>query len=78
MLILTRRYGQTIFIGSDVKVTVLAIHGNQVRIGITAPKEVPVNREEVAERIATEQMAGAALPPPAASPPKFVNGARVR
>lgn len=54
MLILTRRTGETINIGNDITVTVLGVKGNQVRIGVTAPKEIPVHREEVAERIAKE------------------------
>lgn len=50
MLILTRRVGETLVIGDDVQVTVMSINGNQVRIGIIAPKDVIVDREEVAER----------------------------
>ena len=50
MLILTRRIGETINIGNDIKITVTAISGNQVRIGISAPKEVKVLREELVER----------------------------
>ena len=58
MLILTRRVGETLNIGDDVQVTVLGIKGNQVRIGVNAPKEVPVHREEIYERIKKEKEAG--------------------
>jgi carbon storage regulator len=51
MLILTRRVGETLMIGSEIAVTVLGINGQQVRIGIAAPKDVVVHREEVHERI---------------------------
>ncbi len=47
MLILTRRVGETLMIGDDIKVTVLSLSGNQVRIGIEAPKDVAVHREEI-------------------------------
>jgi len=51
MLILTRRVGESVVIGEDVTVTVLGVKGNQVRIGINAPKHVAVHREEIFERI---------------------------
>lgn len=54
MLILTRRTGETVMIGHDVTLTVLGVKGNQVRIGINAPKSVPVHREEIYERIKRE------------------------
>ena len=54
MLILTRRIGESIIIGDDVKVTLLAIKGWQVRLGIDAPKNVTVHREEIYERIRTQ------------------------
>ena len=58
MLILTRRVGESLMIGDDVNVTVLGIRGNQVRIGVNAPKEVSVHREEIYERIQQEKSGG--------------------
>ena len=58
MLILTRRVGETVMIGNEVTVTVLGVKGNQVRIGINAPKNVAVHREEIFERIKREQQGG--------------------
>ena len=55
MLILTRRVGETLMIGAAVTVTVLGVKGNQVRIGVNAPKDVSVHREEIYERIQQEK-----------------------
>lgn len=57
MLILTRRVGETLNVGDDVTVTVLGVKGNQVRIGINAPKDVGVHREEIYQRIQREKNA---------------------
>jgi carbon storage regulator len=56
MLILTRRVGETLMVGDEVTVTVLGVKGNQVRIGVNAPKEVAVHREEIYERIKAEDL----------------------
>lgn len=55
MLILTRRVGETLMVGDDVTVTVLGVKGNQVRIGVNAPKDVSVHREEIYQRIQKEK-----------------------
>ena len=58
MLILPRRVGETLMVGDEVTVTVLGVKGNQVRIGVTAPKEVAVHREEIYQRIQREKDGG--------------------
>ncbi len=71
MLILTRRSGESLHIGDDVIVTVLGVKGNQVRIGINAPRSVPVDREEIFERKrseSTDRQFEALPPDPLASP----------
>jgi carbon storage regulator len=55
MLILTRRVGETVVIGDEVQVTVLGVKGNQVRLGVTAPRDVSVHRQEIYDRIRKEQ-----------------------
>ena len=54
MLILTRRVGETVMIGDEIEVTVLGVKGNQVRLGVKAPRDVAVHREEILERIKRE------------------------
>ena len=58
MLILTRRVGETLIVGDNVTVTVLGVKGNQVRIGVNAPKDVSVHREEIYQRIQREKAGG--------------------
>ena len=55
MLILTRRVGETLVIGDDVTVTVLGVRGNQVRLGVNAPKDIAVHQEEIYQRIQNEK-----------------------
>ena len=62
MLILTRRVGETVMIGNDVTVTVLGVKGNQVRVGVNAPRDVAVHREEIFERIKREEEGGGSSP----------------
>ncbi len=57
MLILTRRVGESVVIGGDVTVTVLGVKGNQARLGVNAPRDIAVHREEIHERIKREQAA---------------------
>jgi carbon storage regulator len=68
MLILTRRVGETIMIGDDVTITVLGVKGNQVRVGINAPKSVAVHREEIYERIKRERVLAGSSPDEPPSP----------
>ena len=55
MLILTRRMGETVIIGENVSVTIVGVNGGQIRVGINAPKDVTVHREEIYERIKREE-----------------------
>lgn len=56
MLILTRRIGETLMIGDNVSITVIGVKGNQVRVGIDAPKEIAVHREEIYKRIKSDEL----------------------
>ena len=64
MLILTRRIGESVIIGDDITITVLGVKGNQVRLGVNAPKEISVHREEIYNRIKQEQTGGGVEPEP--------------
>jgi carbon storage regulator len=55
MLILTRKIGETLMIGNEVTVTVVGVNGNQVKLGINAPRDVPVHREEIYDRVQAEK-----------------------
>jgi len=70
MLILTRRVGETLKVGNDVDVTVLGVKGNQIRIGIKAPKSVAVHREEIFDRIQREAELAARSDQSQRTPPK--------
>jgi carbon storage regulator len=70
MLILTRRVGEALMIGDDVSITVLGVKGNQVRLGIEAPRSIAVHREEIYRRIKREQAGGL---PHEESPPEETN-----
>ncbi len=63
MLILTRRVGEAVVIDEEVTVTILGVKGNQVRVGVNAPKSVSVHREEIFERIRNERSSGGAVEP---------------
>lgn len=71
MLILTRRVGESIMIGDDVTITPLGVKGNQVRVGINAPKSVPVHREEIYERLKLERQRETQEGRPAEPVPSF-------
>jgi carbon storage regulator len=64
MLILTRRIGETLMIGGDVAITVLGVKGNQVRIGVKAPREIAVHREEIYDKIHHEDGTSSSDPVP--------------
>lgn len=68
MLILTRRVGETVVIGGEIQITILGVKGNQVRVGINAPKSVAVHREEIYERIKREEQEAARAKAPPSSP----------
>lgn len=70
MLILTRRAGEALRIGDEIEVTVMAVNGSQVRIGINAPRDIAVDREEIAERKRRDREAAGAQAPARAAPSK--------
>jgi carbon storage regulator len=74
MLILTRRVGETVMIGNDVTVTILGVKGNQVRVGVNAPRDVAVHREEIFERIKREEQDGGGASPRTTAPRANGNG----
>jgi carbon storage regulator len=78
MLILTRRAGEALRIGDDIEVTVMAVNGSQVRIGINAPRDVAVDREEIAERKRRDRAGGATASVPAKSDAHGTAGAKLR
>ncbi|VFP78248.1 Carbon storage regulator [Buchnera aphidicola (Cinara cuneomaculata)] len=55
MLILTRRIGETLIIGDEITITILGMKGNQIRVGVNAPKKIPVHREEIYKRIQSDK-----------------------
>ena len=71
MLVLSRQPDETIMIGDDVEITIIDIRGKQVRLGITAPRSIPVHRKEVYDAIKRERAAAAKLPP--LKPPDILN-----
>lgn len=77
MLVLTRKPGEALLIGEDIKVTVLSVRGNLVRVGIDAPRSVPVHRQEVYARIQREKSQASAVDAPAADAPEGAPAAEV-
>tara|TARA_B110000261_G_scaffold115450_1_gene128922 strand:+ start:3501 stop:3689 length:189 start_codon:yes stop_codon:yes gene_type:complete len=61
MLILTRRVGESLIIGDDIVINILGVKGNQIRIGVNAPKEISVHREEIYNRIQAEKVDGKSI-----------------
>ena len=77
MLVLTRKPGEVLLIGEDIRVTVLSVRGNLVRVGIDAPRSVPVHREEVYARIQREKSQAGGVDAPAADAPEGAPAAEV-